>query len=64
MWNERRNVKSWNFCGIYYIKTMETYCLSCKRFIANKNTSVRKTKPNRLMLLGNVLFVARKNRLL
>ena len=21
--------KSWNFCGIYYIKTMQTYCLSC-----------------------------------
>ena len=32
--------------------------------MANKNTSVTKTKPNRLMLLGNVLFVARKNRLL
>ena len=29
--------KSWNFCGIYYIKTMETYFVSCKRYTANKN---------------------------
>ena len=33
LWNERRNKKSWKFCGIYYIKTMETYCISCKRLI-------------------------------
>ena len=23
------------FCGIYYVKTMETYCVSCKKFTAN-----------------------------
>ena len=32
-------------------KTMETYCVSCKKYTANENSSVRKTKQNRLMLL-------------
>ena len=32
---------------------METYCVSCKKNIANKNSSVRKTKQNRLILLSN-----------
>ena len=27
--------KSWNFNGIYYIKTMEIYCVSCKKHTAN-----------------------------
>ena len=32
---------------------METYCVSCKKNTANKNSSVSKTKQNRLMLLSN-----------
>ena len=32
---------------------METYCVSCKKNTANENSSVRKTKQNRLMLLSN-----------
>ena len=32
---------------------METYCVSCKKYTANKNSSVRKTKQNRLMFLSN-----------
>ena len=32
---------------------METYCVSWKKYIANENSSVRKTKENRLMLLSN-----------
>ena len=24
------------FCGVYYIKTMQTYCVSCKKNIAKK----------------------------
>ena len=43
---------------------MEIYCVSCKKYTANENSSVRKTKQKRLMLLANVLFVARKNQLL
>ena len=38
LWNK----KSWNLCGIYYIKTMENYCVSCKKYTANKNSSVKK----------------------
>ena len=38
---------------------METYCDSCKKNTANKNSSVRRTKQNRLMLLSNC--AVRKN---
>ena len=53
MRNEKRNKKSTNFCGILYIKTMETYCVSCKKYNANKNSSVKKTKQNKLMFSSN-----------
>ena len=32
---------------------METYCVSCKNYTANKNASIKKAKQNRLMLLSN-----------
>ena len=32
---------------------MKTYCFSYKKYTANKNSNVRKTKQNRLMLLSN-----------
>ena len=32
---------------------MKTYCVSYKKFTKNENSSVRKTKQNRLMLLAN-----------
>ena len=41
---------------------METYCVSCKKYTANKNSSVRKTKQNRLMLLSNCPLCGKKNR--
>ena len=34
--------KSWNFCRIHYIKIMETYCISCKKYTANENSRVKK----------------------
>ena len=37
-------------CGIYQ---MEPYCVGCKKNTVNENSSVRKTKQNRLMLLLN-----------
>ena len=36
-----------------YMKTMKTYCVSCQKNTANKNSSFRKTKQNRLMLVSN-----------
>ena len=42
---------------------MKKYCVSCKKYTANKSSNVRKTKQNRLMLFIK-LFLARKNRLL
>ena len=38
---------------------MENYRVSCKKNTANKNSTVRKTKQNRLILLSNRAFVAR-----
>ena len=34
---------------------METYCVCCKKYTANKISSVRKTEQNRLMLLSSYL---------
>ena len=39
-------------CRTFYIKK-ETYCVSCKKNITNENSSVRRIKQNRLMLLSN-----------
>ena len=39
---------------------MEMHCGSSKKYTANKNSNVRKTKQNKLMLISNLLFVARK----
>ena len=47
---------------VEYIETMENYCVSCKKNTANENSSVRKTKQNRLMLLSNCA-VCRKKKL-
>ena len=46
---------------MHYIKVMKTYCLSCKKFTANENSSVRKAKQNRLMILLKYGFRATKN---
>ena len=35
------------------MKTIETYCVSCKKCTAHKNPSVRKKNQNRLMFLPN-----------
>ena len=39
---------------------METYCVSCKRNTANKNSSIRKTKQNGLMLVWNCAICDKK----
>ena len=35
---------------------MRTYCVSSKKSTAKKNSDVRKTKQNKLMLLSNCAF--------
>ena len=45
---------------VEYIETMENYCVSCKKNTANENSSVRKTKQNRLMLLSNCAVCGKK----
>ena len=40
---------------------METYCVICKKYTANKNWKVRKTKQNRLMILSNCIICGKKN---
>ena len=39
---------------------METYCVSCKKNTANENSSVKKTKQTRLMLLWNWAICANR----
>ena len=39
---------------------METYCISCKKYTANKYSSARKTKQNRLMLFSNFAICGKK----
>ena len=39
---------------------MKTYCVSSKKYTADKNSSVRKTKQNRLMLLSNCAVCGKK----
>ena len=43
---------------------METYCVSCKKYSANENSSFRKTEQNRLMLLSDCAVCGKKNPLL
>ena len=45
-------VKSFDFVS-FHIKTIEMYCVGCKKNTAKKKFSVRKTKQNRLMLVSN-----------
>ena len=39
---------------------METYCVSSKKYAANKNSSVRKAKQKRLILLSNCAVCGKK----
>ena len=39
---------------------METYCVSCKKYTADENSSVRKTNQNRLMLFSNYPICGKK----
>ena len=45
--------------GMLY-NTTETYCVSCKKYIANENSSVRKAKQYRLMLSSNCASCVKK----
>ena len=40
---------------------METYCASCKKYTASENSSDKKTKQNRLMLLSNCAICGKKS---
>ena len=42
-------------------QNMGTYCFNCKKYTANENSSARKTKQNRLMLLSNYAICGKKN---
>ena len=39
---------------------METFCVSRKKYTANENSNVRKTKQNRLMFLSNCAVCGKK----
>ena len=39
---------------------METYCVSCKKFILNRNSSFGRNKENSLMLVSNCATCGKK----
>ena len=39
---------------------METYCVSCKKNTADENSTIRKTKWNRLMILSSYAICGKK----
>ena len=60
-WKQKQKLLKllWNTL-YHYIKTIETYCVTCKKYTANKNSSVKKAKQNRLMLLSNCAVCVKK----
>ena len=62
LWNERKKKKSSNVCETYCIKTKETCSVGSKKYTANENISVRKTKQNRSHC-HILLWVGRKSQL-
>ena len=59
--NMKEEIKaSQHACEIYYIKTMEKYSVSYRDITGNEDSSVRKTKQNRLMLLSNCVVCGKK----
>ena len=49
------------FCRIYFINTMKTYFVSCKKNSANENSSIRKTNKIDYCFYQILLFVLWKN---
>ena len=45
---------------VQYMKAMKTHRVSCNKNTANENSSVRKTKPYRLMLLTTCAACGKK----
>ena len=45
---------------IYYIKMIERYWVSCEKNTVKKNSTVRKTKQYRLMILSNCISCGKK----
>ena len=43
------------------MKTMETYCVSCNKNTSSEYSIVRRTKPNRLLLVS-IFFVCGKKK--
>ena len=39
---------------------MKTCCFTCKKYSANKNTGVKRFKPNRLMVVSNYADCGKK----
>ena len=57
----RLKKKQKHVCGIYHIKTMEAYCVSCKKIYCKQNSSFRKAKKkNRLILVSSCAISGKK----
>ena len=56
----KKEIKNRETSAEYIIKIMKTHCVSCRKYTANENASVRKTNQNRLMLLSNCAICGKK----
>ena len=57
----KENIKNpKNFREMHCIKVMAIYSVSCKKYTANENSRVRKTKRNSLVLLSNCAISGKK----
>ena len=45
---------------VVHRKAMEMYCFTCKKNTGNKNSSVKRTKQNKLMLVSNCAVCGKK----
>ena len=64
-YNEMKKIKNKKkILKLLWNAPIETYCVSCKKYTANRNLSLKKTKQNRLLLLSNCTVCGKKNKFL
>ena len=56
----KKEIKNPKNAKIILYKTMGRYCVTCKKNTANENSSVRRTKRIKLMLVSNCAVCVKK----
>ena len=53
MMRSKKRLKSLKSCGTYCLKIFETYFVSCKKNTADRNSNVKRTKQNSVILVSD-----------